>query len=198
MTKFNSLKSQIPLPVRLFLGKALLFYVVWEILYSLFIYDSVFPQQFLTSHVGKYSVSLLNHLGDMSGFTSNNVILNSVYSGDVIEEFYSEIYHNNRKVLNIANACNGLELMVLYIGFIVCIPSKFWRKVKYIVIGLIIIDLINILRCVGLIYLNEYYQTYFDLAHHYLFKAVIYATTFLIWWIFARKITLKHENLQIG
>ncbi|MDO6759868.1 archaeosortase/exosortase family protein [Tamlana sp. 2_MG-2023] len=196
MTKFSAFKSKIPLPIRLFLGKALLFYIIWEVLYGLFIYDSVFPQQFLTTHVGDFSVLVLNHLGDMTGFSSKNTILTSSYSGEIINEFYSEIYHHDKKILNIANACNGLALMVLYIGFIVCMPSKFWRKVKYILLGLIIIDAINIIRCIGLIYLREYYHAYFDLAHHYIFKAVIYATTFLLWYIFARKITLNHETLQ--
>ncbi|KAB1067347.1 hypothetical protein F6U93_11220 [Tamlana haliotis] len=198
MTKLKRLKNKIPLPIRLFLGKALLLFIIWEIVYNLFIHDSAFPQQFLTNHVGQFSVLALNSLGNMTEFTNHNTILTSTYSGDAINEFYSEIYHHDKKILNIANACNGLELMVLYIGFIICMPSKFWRKVKYIILGLIVLDAINILRCVGLIYLREYYHNYFDFAHHYLFKAVIYATSFLIWYIFARKISLNHENLQNG
>ncbi|MBU2949826.1 archaeosortase/exosortase family protein [Tamlana agarivorans] len=198
MTKFNDFKNKIPLPIRLFLGKALLFYIIWEVLYALFIHESPFPQQFLTNHVGNFSVLILNNLGDMTGFSCTNTSLISNYSGELIEEFYSEIYHYEKKILKIANACNGLTLMALYTGFIVCMPSLFWRKIKYILIGLIVIDAINIIRCVGLIYLSEYYHTYFDFAHHYLFKAVIYATTFLLWYIFARKIHLNHENLQNG
>ncbi|WP_194767013.1 archaeosortase/exosortase family protein [Tamlana sp. I1] len=199
MLKINSLKNEIPLPIRLFLGRALLFYIVWEIIYGLFIYDSTFIDRALTSHVGESSVSILNNMSPMSGFTANNKLYTAkTLDGEDVAVFHTAISHNNRKILNIANVCNGLTLMALYIGFIVCIPEKFWRKIKYIILGIIIIDFINILRCVGLIYLREYFHAYFDFAHHYLFKAIVYASTFIIWTIFARKINLKHDTLQNG
>ena len=74
-------------------------------------------------------------------------------------------------------------------------PSKFWRKVLYIILGVILLDSINILRCVGLIYLREYFHAYFDFAHHYLFKATVYTATFLIWMLYARKIHLKNDAI---
>ncbi len=195
--KFNSLKNKIPLPIRLFLGKAFLFFVVWQIVYSVFLYDSQFIDRILTNHVGEYSAKLLNNLGAMSGFTAKNEKWDSIYAGETLKNEVSAIYHNNNKVLYIANACNGLTLMVLYIGFIVCMPSKFWRKVIYIILGVIILDSINILRCVGLIYLREYFQAYFQFAHHYLFKIMVYGATFAIWSFYSRKINLKNESLQI-
>ena len=200
MLKINLLKNKIPLQVRLFLGKALLFFIVWKIVYGLFLSDSKILDHPLTTHVGEASVVVLNNLGDMSGFTSTRKVSTFVDGGELlVEEQASQIYHNDKLVLYIADVCNGLELMVLYIGFIVCMPSRFWRKVLYIIIGVILIDLINILRCTGLIYLREYFHAYFEFAHHYLFKATVYATTFLMWMVYSRKIHLKNEQpLQIG
>ncbi|OBQ56994.1 archaeosortase/exosortase family protein [Tamlana sp. s12] len=198
MLKLNSIKNEIPLPIRLFLGRALLFYIIWEILYSLFIYDSTYLDRALTSHVGEASVSLLNNLGNMSGFVATDNLDITTNEGENISRFYTTISHHGNSILNIANVCNGLTLMALYIGFITCIPANFWRKLKYIILGIIIIDFINILRCVGLIYLREYFHVYFDFAHHYLFKAIVYTSTFLIWTIFTRKINLKHATLQNG
>ena len=200
MLKFNSFKNNIPLPIRLFLGKALLFFIVWKIVYGFFLSDSKILDHPLTTHVGEASVYVLNNLGDMSGFTSKRKISEYVVDGELLAtEEASQIYHNDYLVLHIADVCNGLELMVLYIGFIVCMPSRFWRKVLYIIIGVILIDVINILRCTGLIYLREYYHAYFDFAHHYLFKATVYTATFLMWMVYARKIHLKNEQpLQVG
>ncbi|GAA4957437.1 archaeosortase/exosortase family protein [Algibacter aquimarinus] len=189
MTKLNTLKNDIPLPIRLFLGKALLFFIIWKIVYGVFLYNSGILDYPLTTHVAKASTFVLNNSG-MSGFTTNRIEI-----GDGIS---SEIYHNDRLVLFVADVCNGLELMILYIGFIICMPSSFWRKVKYILIGIIIIDLINILRCSGLIYLREYFHAYFDFAHHYLFKAVVYGVTFIMWIKYSRKISLKNEAVQVG
>lgn len=194
MINLKSLKKDIPLPIRLFLGKALLFFIVWKIVYSFFLYDSKFLDYPLTTHVAEASTVFLNNSIFLSGFTTQRVFIED--DSLIIEA--SEIYHNDKLVLFIADACNGLELMVLYIGFIVCMPSKFWRKVIYILLGVIFIDIINILRCSGLIYLREYFHAYFDFAHHYLFKAVVYAATFLMWMVYSRKISLKNEALQIG
>ena len=194
MEKINSIKNNIPLPIRLFLGKALLFFIVWKVIYSFFLFDSQILDKLLTQHVGDASAFVLNNTG-MSGFTSVNEPYIKNYNGEAIPQQVTAIYHNDNIILNIANACNGLELLVLYVGFIVCMPSSIFRKLKYIVIGVLALNLINIIRCVGLIYLSEYYQTYFDFAHHYLFKAVIYASTFLMWMLFSRKINLKNEAL---
>ena len=197
VNKFNSFKNEIPLPIRLFLGKAVLFFVVWRIVYSMFLYDSKFIDYKLTTHVAEASTFFLNNSGFIDGFTTQRRIVSSVFEGETIKSESSVIYHNNKGVLYIADACNGLQLMVLYIGFIVCMPSSFLRKVLYVALGILVLDIVNILRCMGLIYLREYFHAYFDFAHHYLFKAIVYFTTFLFWRLFARKIQLKNEVVQI-
>lgn len=194
MTKISSFKNKIPLPIRLFIGKAFLVFVIWKIVYGLFLYDSPLIYQILTKHVGESSVLVLNNLGNLSGFTSETEEWDSFTDGKLKTQV-AAIYHFDNKVLYIADACNGLSLMVLYIGFVICMPSKFSRKLKYILIGLIIIDAFNILRCVGLIYVYEYFNHYFDFAHHHLFKAIVYALTFLMMTVYARKISLKHETV---
>lgn len=195
MEGINSIKNNIPLPIRLFLGKALLFFILWKVIYSFFLFDSQLLDKVLTKHVGDASAFVLNNSGFMSGFTSVTENFDSTYAGEDLNNQISAIYHNGYKVLHIANVCNGLELIVLYIGFIVCMPSSFKRKTLYIIIGVLILDLINIFRCVGLIYLSEYFEAYFDFAHHYLFKAIVYLCTFLMWIKFSRKITLNDKSI---
>ncbi len=195
MEKINSIKNNIPLPIRLFLGKALLFFIVWKVIYTFFLFDSQLFDKALTKHVGDASAFVLNNSGFMSGFTSEIEKFDSVFAGENLNNQVSAIYHNGEKVLHIANVCNGLELIVLYIGFIVCMPSSFKRKSLYIFFGVLILDLINIFRCVGLIYLSEYFEAYFDFAHHYLFKAIVYLATFLLWIKFSRKISLNDKPI---
>ena len=198
MKKIKSLINNTPLPIRLFLGKAFLIFVVWKLIYSFFLFDSQVVDNFLTTHVGDASVKVLNSLGSMSGFTAINEIVQEPHYGEIQMFNMSVIYHNGDRILNIANACNGLELLILYVGFIVCMPSSFKRKLLYIVIGVVLLDVVNILRCVGLIYLREYFHAYFDFAHHYVFKIIVYSSTFILWVIFSRKIQLKNESIQIG
>ena len=198
MKKLSSLKNDIPLPIRLFLGKALFVFVLWQIVYLFFFKDSKVLDHPLTTHVAEASVFFLNNLTPMSGFYTSRVDASWVYEGEHLFEEASEILHNNKLVLYIADSCNGLELIILYIGFIICMPSPFWRKVLYIVIGIVLLDLINIARCIGLIYLREYLHAYFQFAHKYVFKITVYIATFIIWRFYARKINLKNEIIPIG
>ncbi|MDO7171149.1 archaeosortase/exosortase family protein [Mariniflexile sp. AS56] len=197
MKSLTSFKNEIPLPIRLFLGKALVFFIAWKIIYGVFFYNSNSLDNVLTTHVADASTFVLNNFSSMSGFEAKTEIFTETFGGELVEYKASAIYHNNYKVLNIADACNGLELLMLYIGFIVCMPSKITRKILYIIIGIILLDITNILRCVGLIYLREYFHAYFDFAHHYLFKLVVYTATFLIWVVYTRKIHLKNESIPV-
>ena len=197
MMKLKMLLSDIPLPIRLFLKKALLFFVIWKVIYLGFVLEYKVLDHPLTTHVGNASVYILNNWSSMSGFKAVREAKTSIYEGESTTEIASLIYHNDKKVLYIADLCNGLELIVLYIGFIVCMPSPFWRKFYYIIIGIIVLDLVNIARCIGLIYLQEYYQYYFDIAHKYIFNVTIYSVTFLLWVVYTRKIHLNNETLQV-
>ena len=158
MIKFNLLLNEIPLPIRLFLGKALLFFVIWKIIYVGFLLDSKILDYPLTSHVGEASTELLNKFSPMSGFKAVRETKTTLYEGEYATKEASQIYHNEKSVLYIADPCNGLELIVLYIGFIVCMPSKFRRKILYIICGAILLDFVNVTRCIGLIYLREYFE----------------------------------------
>lgn len=198
MINLNSIKNDIPLPIRLFLGKALLLFIGWKLLYGLVLFDSKVLDHPLTINVAESSTYVLNNLTTMSGFYTEREYFSDIFEGELVEIESSSIYHNDFKVLYIADVCNGLELIVLYIGFILCMPSSFWRKSRYIILGILIIHLVNILRCVGLIYLREYYQLYFEFAHKYLFKLMVYSATFVMWIVFSRKIHLKNETLQVG
>jgi len=193
LTRLKAAQNKIPKQIRLFLGKAFLFFVVWKIIYNVFLYDAKYLDRALTAHVGNASVTLINSLGAMNGFVSKREMTDNDNIG-ILKDEVSVIYHNDKVVLNIANVCNGLELMVLYIGFIICMPSRFLRKFLYIILGLIVLDGINILRCVGLIYLREYYAIYFQFAHHYLFNAMVYTGTFIMWILYSRKIQFKNET----
>ncbi|WP_411894390.1 archaeosortase/exosortase family protein [Winogradskyella sp. A2] len=197
MKRLKSLIQEFPKPIRLFLGKALLVFIVWNITYIGFLSESKILDYPLTTHVGEASTEILNRFSSMSGFKAVRSERTTIYEGEYITQESSEIYHNERSILHIADACNGLELLVLYIGFIICMPSRFWRKILYIIFGVIIIDFVNIGRCIGLIYLREYYEVYFDFAHHYVFKITVYGVTFLLWILFARKIHFNNEILQV-
>jgi exosortase/archaeosortase family protein len=97
------------------------------------------------------------------------------------------IYVHQQPVLTFAIGCNGLELMVLYLGFLFCYSTSVRRVLYYSVVGLVLINVLNILRCVGLAIWYIHHLPYWDFMHHYVFKLVIYAVNFLLWVSYTKK-----------
>lgn len=136
----------------------------------------------LTSNIGEYATILLNKLVDSPGFSVKREFVN----GQEIES--SQIYFNDRKVVYIANGCNGFIALMRYVGFIFCFPSKFRRKLYYIIFGVLILYILNIFRCAGLAYINLYHRPFFDPAHDLWFKWTIHGITFILWIFYLRKV----------
>ncbi|TAE07725.1 MAG: exosortase family protein XrtF, partial [Bacteroidetes bacterium] len=79
------------------------------------------------------------------------------------------------------------EVFVLYVGFIVCIPTTLLRQLLFIVFGLLLLYTLNVGRVVALGQLHMHYKEFFDIAHHYIFKLIVYAVVFALWVWYAKK-----------
>lgn len=141
--------------------------------------------------VGRQTVALLNWVHHTNEFTSYPYLATKFFEGVLLENNVARINFHNHKSMNIADGCNGLELFVLYVGFLLCMPASISRKLFFIAIGIPILHLANVLRCFGLVELQIYLARYFEFAHHYVFKIVVYGIIFLLWIWFSRKIDIR-------
>lgn len=187
------LNNYLPFTVRLTLFKALLYFVLYKIVLSL---DLNFINHPLTTHIGEYATKLLNTYTNSSDFS---VIRESVYNN---EDIASQIYYKATKVVFIADSCNSLVICLRFIGLIVCLPSKFWRKLYYILLGVFTTHILNIIRCAALAYINLYYPDYFTVTHDVWFKFIIYGAISIIWIFYLLKIpfpfNLKNKQEYIA
>jgi exosortase/archaeosortase family protein len=192
--KIEQFYQLIPKPVRYFLSMSLTVAIAWKLIYLIFLMNTRILDDPLTNHVGNSAAYILNHYSGMHQFSAIQKIDTSIMEGQIQIAKVCSILHHSQKVLHIADGCNGLELMVLYSGFIFCYPSTKKRKVGYILIGLLMIDFFNIARCSMLGFIKEYYHPYFYISHHFVFKAVVYAVIVILWGYFTRKKVI-HENI---
>jgi exosortase/archaeosortase family protein len=195
---YNNIKKQVsqeinhfPRPVRHFILKVILLALLWKLVYVFILYEPKTIDEPLTDFVGKNSAWVLNKLYGSDVFYSKLVWTENEFEGQIQIGKASQIYFDKRLVLFIANPCNGLELLVLYLIFIVALPATLKRKLFFVVAGLFIIHFVNILRCVGLVALLIHYDEYFNIAHHYIFKMAVYFTIFLCWFWFAKGVQFK-------
>ncbi len=177
--------NRIPKPVRSLLLKATMLFVVWKAVYLLFLLPGRVLDKPLTYAVGKgtaATLGLFNPGGDYSA-------VSAIRPGELVGEGLVPVMvirSGQTVLLNIADPCNGLELLILYAGLILCLPAMRGRKLVYIIGGIIGIEILNVLRCAGLVYVYLQKPDWLDYAHHYLFTFVVYAFIFWLWYLFSR------------
>jgi exosortase/archaeosortase family protein len=148
--------------------------------------------------VAKHSVWVLNKITAGNQFTAKPMVAVKNFEGEIQISRVSRIDRNGKPIMNIADECNGLELFVLYFGFLLAMPAKLKRKLWFGLGGILIIHAVNIFRCVGLGLLLMNWDTYFDIAHHYIFKIMVYSTIFILWVFFSKNLsfsTPKNETV---
>jgi exosortase/archaeosortase family protein len=174
--------QDIPSTVRSFLLKALVCFVIWKIAYHLYIMPNRLLYVPLTIQVTAHAKQLLSLVYPQKHFTITEVAVNN--NSDF---FGISIFSNGKKVITLLDACNGLELYIIYISFIVCLPSNLKRMLLFISLGTIGIYMLNVIRCVVLGVLNINRSLYVDFAHHYLFTMVVYIAIFIGWAFYINK-----------
>jgi len=184
----------IPRPARLFLLRGLILLLLWKTLYLAFLAPTRLLDAPLTNSVGIATAYTLNLFSSTNGFTARNEISQTETEGIVANDPVMAVYLHNKPTLSIADPCNGLELLVLFAGFIICLPAKTSRKLAFISAGLILIWIINVLRCVGLIEIYLYNPKYTHFSHHYAFKFIVYGFIFLLWMLFTKKLVNDKSN----
>lgn len=158
-------------------------FIVWKVLYlSILVPDRVLDRP-ITDAVSVGTAKTLNFFSKPPDYTLKPGV-NVKKDGE--REDVMVISRGNERVLSIADACNGLEVIVLYAGLIVCLPSRLRRKLVFIAGGVAFIEAMNVLRCAGLALVYQSYPQYLDFSHHYLFTFVVYAAIFWLWYLFTR------------
>lgn len=188
--------QQVPKTVKIFLLKGILLLIVWKVLYLAILLPGRILDSPLTTAVGKITASGLNVITRSDNYWSKNELAKDKDAdSNIIWVQQQSVYYNHKKLVGIYDGCNALELFVLYAGFIVCMPGSLKRKTLYISVGTFIIFAVNILRCVGIAYLIQFYPILADFAHHFVFVFIVYAVIIVLWLLFTRtKNIVQYES----
>jgi exosortase/archaeosortase family protein len=187
--------EQIPRSVKLFLLRGLSFFIIWKLIYLLLLLPNRVIDRPLTYAVGQGTTKTLNLITHSKTFSAKEGIDEFREGNSTRIEYMVEVDANHERSLSIADVCNGLELIILYLGFIICLPSETSRKIKFSLAGVILIYIVNVLRCTALILIYLHYPAYLDFSHHYLFKFLIYALIFLLWYGYTQKLVLTNVKV---
>ena len=194
LEKLKSTLADFPPQIKTFLIRSFILFVVWKGLYLLFWSEKRTLDDPLTQMVAKHSVWVLNQITAGNQFTAKPMIAVKNFEGEIQVSRVSRIDRNGKPIMNIADECNGLELFILYFGFLLAMPATIKRKLWFGFGGILIIHAVNVIRCVGLGLLLMNWDTYFDIAHHYIFKIMVYSTIFILWVIFSKNLSFTNTK----
>ena len=89
--------------------------------------------------------------------------------------------------IGIGDYCLAIELMVLFTALIISYPAPVKHKLWFIPLGLLCIQVANVIRLVGLCILTVHLPKYVDFNHHYTFRIVVFLFILLMYnWFITR------------
>lgn len=100
----------------------------------------------------------------------------------------------DRVVLNVFEGCNGVNVMIVFVAFMVAFGGPVKKIVWFIPAGILTIHLFNLGRMVLLFFTALYYRQIFYYVHKYFFTAILYAIVFGLWAIWVLKIVQKSKK----
>jgi exosortase/archaeosortase family protein len=147
------------------------------------------PDAWVVKKLGSSTAQMLNLFYVADTFESKDTRRLKTYGNDQVWVTHSYVYKSaNRAVIGIYQACDGVELMVLTAGFILCFNGPVVLKFNYIIVGMRGLFFLNVLRCSLLVMVNLEFPQHFQFAHKYLFNLFVYGFTFLLWVSFVNRV----------
>lgn len=154
-------------PIYVFALKGILVYIVWYIFYDLWLLPDGRVDEWLSLHIIDVSAGILSLMG-FDVYTIFRVIGIDQAAG-----------------IEIVNGCNGLSAIGLFIGFIAAYPGDNTKRWLFMVTGMGVIYLVNVLRIVVLAITQVYWSDFFHFTHDYSTTAIFYIVIFILWVIWA-------------
>lgn len=157
-------------PVVKFIITILLFYVIWFFLYEFFIHPW-----------GKLDITVI----EFTIYISKNIL--ELFGYEVFTGVERVIGVDGTGGLWIGDNCNAISLFAIFTGFIVAYPGKLSVKLIFIPLGIIIIEIINIIRIISLAILDTFSRKWTEFNHTYTFTVFVYGIIFLLWILWVNK-----------
>lgn len=178
--------QQIPTEVRGFLKRSLMLLIIWQLLYVLLLFPARVLDDSLTRFTGIATEKVLTFFYSDRSFRTEHLLIVSNEQADSKQIGTALVWMGAQPLIHIADACNGLNMYALFIGFLLAYPALTKLKVSFGFLGLVTLIAVNIARCAGLAVLQIHHPSFTVFAHHYIFNVLTYTTVFGLWYWFTK------------
>lgn len=160
-------------PTLIFLGRFLGLYLLSNLLYGLAVTAWAPAADPMTRSVTEQTAALVS----LMGYPSE--------TRDVPGKATVAIVHNGSGVVSVYEGCNGVNVVLIFLSFLLAFGPYRKAMIGYAVAGLLLIHLANLSRIGLLFFVSLQFPNYLYFVHKYLFTASIYGLVLVLWmgWI---------------
>jgi exosortase family protein XrtF len=167
-----------------FLLKAIGLYALWYLIYDLWLKKSGKFDDWIIDNIVHSSFNILTFLNYNVNVDHHKMWINSAVAS-----------------VNVGSGCDGLELYVLFAGFVLIFEGSWKHKIWFIPLGVFVIYFLNIIRVIALTLNGLYSKVQLDFNHKYTYTIIMYMVTFAGWmiWVkyFAKTSQTNNEELEV-
>jgi len=164
-------------PALLFLFKFLSIYIVSNIAYGIYI-NHYYPQSDPATQMISGQVSKIISASGNAVFANPNVDQPTI---SIIE------VSTNNTIIDIFEGCNGINVVIVFLAFLVAYQGTVKRTIIFAGVGLLFIHFFNLARIILLFQQAKDHSPYFYYLHKYFFTAILYAVVVVLWWLWVSK-----------
>lgn len=97
------------------------------------------------------------------------------------------VIRNPRFAVNIRNGCNGVEAMLIFIAAVLAFPASWKSKLTGLALGILAIQVVNLVRVVALFLTGVYFPKIFDTSHTVIWQTIVILCGVLLWIFWANR-----------
>lgn len=98
-----------------------------------------------------------------------------------------------RFAVTIYNGCNGLITSIIFIAGVLAFPARPIAKIVGVVGGLVVIQVINLIRIISLFYIGVFLPEMFESSHLVIWQSVVILSGVALWIVWATRFATPRE-----
>jgi exosortase H (IPTLxxWG-CTERM-specific) len=98
------------------------------------------------------------------------------------------ILKNPRFAVNIRNGCNGVEAMLIFLAAVLAFPAPWRSRLAGLLLGMVAIQLVNLVRVVALFLTGAYFPRFFDASHTVIWQTIVILFSVVLWIVWAGRL----------
>jgi exosortase H (IPTLxxWG-CTERM-specific) len=98
--------------------------------------------------------------------------------------------------VNIKNGCNGVEAMLIFLSAVLAFPAPWRARLTGLVLGIVAIQLLNLVRVVALFLTGAYFPDFFDTSHTVIWQTVVILFSVVLWIFWASRLSPRRETAR--